>query len=220
MSEEKKNPPRAQIFRYFRIESRNNKIYFYPKNSSAGQYFSQVLFILELGASGESKQPTKMALSGSSGDKIRLPETPSFETKLDNVLSKTKLDLSTKSWIQSNFYSCDSTDDFIEQIKTLEKKNLRILFNQFDSERGALLKNLKDIGIERSQVESSNLMFHWFKGHESFETFLKTDEAKSWFSKHEIDNISVKVRNLTNKCDTTEKSLNILRKNLKERLKK
>ena len=25
MSEEKKNPPRAQIFRYFRIESRNNK---------------------------------------------------------------------------------------------------------------------------------------------------------------------------------------------------
>ena len=25
MSEEKKNPPREQIFRYFRIESRNNK---------------------------------------------------------------------------------------------------------------------------------------------------------------------------------------------------
>ena len=25
LSEEKKNPPRAQIFRYFRIESRNNK---------------------------------------------------------------------------------------------------------------------------------------------------------------------------------------------------
>ena len=25
MSEEKKNPPRAQIFRYFRIESRNNE---------------------------------------------------------------------------------------------------------------------------------------------------------------------------------------------------
>ena len=26
MSEEKKNPPRAQIFRYFRIESRNNRM--------------------------------------------------------------------------------------------------------------------------------------------------------------------------------------------------
>ena len=25
LSEEKKNPPRAQIFRYFRIESQNNK---------------------------------------------------------------------------------------------------------------------------------------------------------------------------------------------------
>ena len=30
----KKNPPRAQIFRYFRIESRNKKIVFVPCNRS------------------------------------------------------------------------------------------------------------------------------------------------------------------------------------------
>ena len=41
MSEEKKTPPRAQIFRYFRIESRNNKRFQLPlAKIERTQYFA------------------------------------------------------------------------------------------------------------------------------------------------------------------------------------
>ena len=148
-----------------------------------------------------------MEVSEDPDESIDSSEQRSFETKLNNVLSKYKINPATKQLISATFYSWDSMVCCPKKTPTPAKEELGCLFEEFILKRESLQNTLSQNDIELSKLDESSFIYYWFQGEESLTTFL-SDEANEWFDEREIDTIRSKIADLKNDISALSESCN------------